>query len=294
MSSACQTWTECPQMSHEAWLEWRRNGVGGSDAPAIMKVSPWSTPYQKWEEKVYSLSQADNSAKRFGRETEEASRREFESMMGVSVFPLNIENIQTPWVRASLDGIDLNGDIIVEIKKANKEDHIVASHGKVPDKYYPQCQHIIKATGSNGMFYFSSPADGSKGVIVEVSRDSSYIEDKLFPMEEKFWNMVLNKIPPELLEKDMTDMEGNVNWEILASEILNIRSTKKTIEEREAEILESLKSLSQGRSAKGHGIVLQKQICMGAIDYSRVPSLQGVDLSPYRKKSFEKWPIRAI
>lgn len=294
MTSACQSWTECPQMSHEQWLEWRRGGVGGSDAPAIMQVSPWSTPYQKWEEKVYDFQQADNSAKRFGRSTEEASRREFEQMMGVSVFPLNIENTQTSWLRASLDGIDLNGSVIVEIKKANKDDHLVATNGKVPEKYVPQCQHIIRAMDVDGMFYFSSPADGSKGVIVEVARDSSYIENELFPMEEKFWNMVLSKTPPELIEKDIMDMSGNLNWELLASEVLPILRNIKTLEERKSEILDSLKSLSQGRSAKGHGIVLQKQICMGAVDYSRVPSLQGVDLSPYRKKSFEKWPIRAI
>ena len=32
--------------------ETRRNFIGGSDAPAIMGVSPWDTPYTCWEKKV--------------------------------------------------------------------------------------------------------------------------------------------------------------------------------------------------------------------------------------------------
>ena len=31
------------------WHEWRRKGIGSSDAPAVMKVSPWMTPYMLWE-----------------------------------------------------------------------------------------------------------------------------------------------------------------------------------------------------------------------------------------------------
>lgn len=287
-------WVSCPKMSHDEWLAWRRNGVGGSDAPAIMNVSPWSTPFQKWEEKVYDKTKVDNAAMRFGRDSEEASRREYESLMGVSMFPLNVENTKYSWLHASLDGIDLNGDKIVEIKKANREDHATALSGRVPDKYIPQCQHILRVTGSPGMDYFSSPADGSKGVVVEVARDASYIDDDLFPKVQKFWDNVTHRTPPELTDKDFILMESNKDWKKLAAEVLKIRDQKKTLEERDSEILELLKSLSQGRSAKGHGICLQRQICMGAVDYARVPQLEGVDLAPYRKKSFEKWPIRAI
>jgi putative phage-type endonuclease len=294
MSNAIQSWIDCPKMSHEEWLEWRRTGVGGSDAPAIMHVSPWSTPFQKWEEKVMDKKQAENSAMRFGRDSEEASRREYETMVGVSMFPLNVENSQYSWLHASLDGIDLNGDKIVEIKKANREDHFVAVNGMVPDKYIPQCQHILKVMGKDVMDYFSSPSDGSKGVIVEVCRDSSYIDEDLFPRVQKFWDMVLNKIPPELTEKDYQLLSLTAECQKKAHRLLEIRGIRKTLEKEDEEILEYLKADSQGRSAQGHGVRLQKQICMGAIDYSRVPILEGVDLNPYRKKSFEKWTVRAI
>jgi predicted phage-related endonuclease len=30
----------------DAWLEWRRGGIGASDLPVIMQKVDWSTPYQ--------------------------------------------------------------------------------------------------------------------------------------------------------------------------------------------------------------------------------------------------------
>jgi putative phage-type endonuclease len=259
-----------------------------------MNVSPYCTYYQKWEEKVYDKKKGDNAAMKYGRETESISRNEFEDRMGIKVPASNVENVKFPWLHASLDGIDESGTIVVEIKKANKTDHATAINGKVPLKYVPQCQHILNTMGLDGMYYFSSPADGSKGVIVEVARDSSYIDASLFPEEQKFWDRVVNHLPPELSAEDPVDLEDTRECKKKVKRLLEIREMIKPLEKEDDEIMEYLKLNSQGRSAKGHGIVLQKQICMGAIDYSRVPNLEGIDLSPYRKKSFEKWTVRAI
>ena len=40
------------QQGSEAWLDWRRGGVGASDAPAIMGVSPWMDVEALWLEKT--------------------------------------------------------------------------------------------------------------------------------------------------------------------------------------------------------------------------------------------------
>ena len=39
-------------MNHDEWLEWRRQGIGSSDSASIMGTSPYTTPYQLWEEKL--------------------------------------------------------------------------------------------------------------------------------------------------------------------------------------------------------------------------------------------------
>lgn len=303
-----QAWLNVPKMDHEQWLQWRREGVGGSDAPAIMEVSPWSTPFQKWEEKVLNKKIADNSSMKFGRDTEEASRREFESIMGTSMFPLNVQNTQHSWLHASLDGIDLNGDKIVEIKKANKEDHATALLNKVPEKYYPQCQHILRTTGKDGMYYFSSPSDGSKGTIVEVSRDSTYIDTQLFPKEKSFWDAVLNNKAPAFTERDFIDMHNNKKWVDASERWKEMTNSLRAMENQEKQLRDQLISLSKNHNAKGNNLSLSKSVVAGRIDYMKAfddylenmrmqyPDINFLPLSldGYRKESFLKWTIRVI
>lgn len=195
-------WHKVPHMEREEWLQWRRQGIGGSDAAAILGVSPWSTPYKVWMEKTSDYRAKENSSMSYGRETEEDSRREFEEIMNESFFPINVQNTEIPWLRSSLDGINLEGTMVVEIKKANQKDHTTAFEGKVPDKYFPQCQHILMTLGLPMLYYYSSPADGRKGIILEVKRDDLYIDTRLLPAEKAFWTGVLEKIPPPLTEKD--------------------------------------------------------------------------------------------
>ena len=277
---------------NKEWHDWRRQGIGGSDAPFLMGVSPWKTPNQLWQEKVFGISeQFDNSSMKRGRDMEEQARQEFEKIVGTLVAPSNVEHPSRNWMRASLDGIDMTGKIVVEIKCPNKEDHSIALSKKVPEKYWPQVQHQIEVSGVDGMYYFSF--DGQKGAVVEVKRDQAYIDD-MIEKESKFWDMVLKKTPPELTDRDYLCMEGNKDWMKWSTELVDIKKQKKALEEKEDELAAYLKSLTQGRSAKGYGVCMQKQLCQGSVDYSKIPQLWGIDLTPYRKKSFEKWVVRSI
>src|SRR5271169_4709118 len=90
------------------WLEMRRNKIGASDAPIIMEVSPWKTPYQLWEEKLkLRPDTVENGAMKRGKQLEKKALREFENITGlmmlgqmVSVHPVR------DWMIATLDGID--------------------------------------------------------------------------------------------------------------------------------------------------------------------------------------------
>lgn len=284
-------------------LDFRRNGIGGSDAPVIMGVSPWRTVYDLYEDKALGVSKSfDNPATRRGKELEEPARVEFERLMGVTVAPDRKINKDIPWLRASLDGIDIEEKILVEIKCPNKVDHSVALSGKIPEKYVPQCQHYLAVTGLPGMYYFSF--DGSKGKVVEVARDQKYI-DEMLSKEEIFWNMVLNKIPPERSVKDL----GNVpEWTSLAEEWQLVNSDLKNFQAREKAIREQLIGLAGEASAEGGGIKLTKSEVDGAIDYkvaienylARMRQLHPgiefpeLELDSYRKESFTKYMLKCI
>ncbi len=274
----------CPRMSHEEWLMWRRNGIGSSDAPVIMNDRHMGDNLlNKWEEKVLGKVKPDNIFMMHGRANEEPARQSFEAKMGLSVFPGNVESSDTSWLRASLDGIDVEGKTLVEIKCAGKKDHSVALSKKIPEKYIAQCQHQLAVTGLPGMYYYSY--HDFKGVIVEVARDEKYIKE-LLTKEQAFWDLVLAKEPPEIYQ----DMQSNQTWKKLAARLLKLRS----YDEEKEKIVEELKELANGCGARGHGIEMQRQKVKGAVDYSKIPELKGVDLELYRKNFFYKYPIRAI
>jgi len=302
-----QAWLKVPEMTPEQWLNWRDDGVGGSDAPAIMNVSPWCTYYGKWEEKVYKKRSGDNSSKKYGRDTEEASRREYEDLVGMYMPAAHIENTKESWLRASLDGMSSNGKQLLEIKKANKEDHAMALQGKVPDKYFPQCQHILRVHDeAESIDYFSSPADGSPGKIVKVYREDKYIKEQLYPTECQFWEQVTSNKAPALTERDYLNMENNKKWLEASQRWKETTRSLKDLENLERVLRQELIALSKNHNAKGNNLSLTKSIVKGSIDYTQAfadyvanmkahyPEIdfRPIVLEPYRKDSFVKWTFR--
>lgn len=288
--------------------EWRRFGIGSSDAMIIMGTAPkgWGTPREVWEEKYLGkVRERSTPAMSRGVELEPVARQCFQDIVGTSVPPEKLIHPQHSWVRASLDGISSDRKIAVEIKCPGKDDHKLALSKKVPEKYWPQVQHQLLVTGLDGMYYFSF--DGKDGVIVEVARDHAYI-DKMFEEEKKFWDLVLNGTPPELTEADYVCRSDNSLWVATAKELNNIKNEVKALKERESHLSDKLKSLSEGRSSKDGDFAYQKQLAQGAIDYhsaigdylcnlrSHNPGIDipDVPLEPYRKNSFEKWVFRSI
>jgi putative phage-type endonuclease len=250
-------------MNRQQWLEWRRGGIGSSDAPIIMGVSPWCTPHQLWERIILRKETESNYAMDRGTKLEEPARQCFERLMDVELFPKNVQHKSRPWMRASLDGIDIDEKIMVEIKcPLKKENHELAKQGKVPELYYPQVQHQLEVTGLDGMYYFSF--DGKEGVIVEVERDQKYI-DQMVQEEETFWGCVSLLKPPPLSPKDHLDFESNSAWRSLVESYKSVNEQKKQLEEQfkdltkqEELIKRSLIDFSNGLSAYGCGIRLTK------------------------------------
>jgi putative phage-type endonuclease len=182
-------------MNHKEWLEWRMEGVCASDAPVIMGVSPWKTYQQLLMEKVTGIDNIlENDNMKYGKETEEEARLCFEAMTGHIVFPdIKIVHPEFSWIRATLDGLDMDRKIMVEIKNANKKDHFDAFNKMIPDKYFPQCQHQMLTAELDTMSYFSyrkKLAKKGMGIIVEVQRNDRYIEIML-EKHKIFWDQVL-------------------------------------------------------------------------------------------------------
>jgi putative phage-type endonuclease len=274
------------EIGSKEWKEKRRATVGSSDAPVIMRVSPYKSPYQLWEEKVFGKEQTMNGAMFRGNKLEESARHCFEKKFGIEVFPEVLKHPEINWMTATVDGISSNRKHLVEIKCPNRNDHQSAKDGKIPQKYYPQCQHQLEVSGLDSMYYFSF--DGDDGVIVEVEKDKKYISN-LIKEEKAFWDCINNLEAPEFTDLDWVDMDGDENWQELAPRYKEIDKILEELEEERTFLRAQFVLFSSGRNAKGCGIKLTKSMTKGAIEYSKIPEIQSVDVEKYRKPSYVKW-----
>jgi putative phage-type endonuclease len=182
------------EQGSSVWLDWRRGGIGASDAPVIMGVSPWMDAETLWLEKTGRQSGRPSSfAMRRGQILEPQARTLYIQRTGIHVAPLCLEHGERRWMRASLDGISDDGRVVLEVKCPGAADHAVAQRGAVPPKYVPQLQHLLAVAGAPVCHYWSY-RDG-EGVLVEVAPDPAYAA-RLAEREEEFWRLVVEDRRP--------------------------------------------------------------------------------------------------
>ena len=84
-----------------------------SESAAVLGISPWVTPYQLWLLKTGRKTEATNAAMSHGTALEPAARSAYEFQTGNVMQALVMQEGE---YSASLDGMTLQGDLIVEIK----------------------------------------------------------------------------------------------------------------------------------------------------------------------------------
>lgn len=206
-----------------AWLAWRRCGIGGSDAATIVGVSPFedATPRKLWRRRIgLDVEPTEDSfAMRRGRRLEPIARRLYERRTDNLVSAICCQHDQLDWMRASLDGITLAGDLVVEIKAPNYKAHAQALAGEVPEYYWPQVQHQLAVSGACGADYVSYSehklyaGTPQELAIVPVLPDADYI-GRLIVAEKEFWRCCTQRIEPP--ERGWTIDSDGQDWGLSA------------------------------------------------------------------------------
>jgi putative phage-type endonuclease len=272
----------------EEWLKMRKDKIGSSDAPIIMGISPWRTPYQLWQEKLsLTESQIQNKAMSRGHQLEPKALSLVEQLTGLLLSPMIKFHTQHSWMMASLDAIDVEQKHIVEIKSPGQKDHQIAVSGQVPEKYFPQLQHQIEVCGVEFAFYFSF--DGEDGILLKVYRDDKYIKN-LISKEEQFYEYMQELVSPPLTQKDYQEINSS-HWNSVTDEWKSISSQISRLEEREKTLRETIISMCQDKNSKGNGINVSKSLRRGLVDYKKIPEISHVNLDFYRKEPIICWKI---
>ena len=178
-------------MSHEEWLEHRRKYIGGSDAPSIIGLNPWSSPYTVWADKLGKLPpKEDNEAMRLGRDLEDYVAKRFTEETGKKVRRENniLINPDIPFAHANVDRMIIGEDAGFEAKTTSVLNLKKFKNGEYPENYYVQCVHYLMVTGCERWYLgVLILGVGFKWFVVE--RDEGEI-DALRQSEEAFWEYV--------------------------------------------------------------------------------------------------------
>lgn len=206
------------------WLRWRHQGIGGSDAPALMGENPWRSTNALFAEKVapsrfgserpmpsrpavadlFATAPAVakpvptapscppdrryRSAASRGTALEPYARDLYNRHVGGELVPNCLQSRDRRWQRASLDGLCLKTNRVVEIKCGDKVYGHVEATNSVPGYYVGQLQHILAVSGFDAIeFWVWLP--GKTPLLITVSRDEDYIA-RLNAAEADFWARV--------------------------------------------------------------------------------------------------------
>ena len=193
-------------LTHDEWLALRRTGIGGSDAGAIMGVSPYKGAFTVWADKQGKLPPLeDNEAMRQGRDLEDYVARRFAEASGLRVrheYSM-LRSVEHPCMLADIDRRIIGERAGRECKTSRDITMARYRNGEYPMEYYCQCLHYLAVTGWD-CWYLAVLVYGTDLLIYKICRDEVLDDiEALIKAEEAFWDnhMVLDQPPaPDALD----------------------------------------------------------------------------------------------
>jgi putative phage-type endonuclease len=272
-----------------AWHDHRRTHRNASETPIVLGVSPWTTPFQLWQQKLGLATPEINPAMLRGTELEPAARAAYERLTGLTMQPLVMVDGE---YSASLDGLTLAGDRLVEIKcpYQGRESSLWKSiqARALPKHIHLQVQHQLMVTKADiaDVYIF----DGTEGVIFPVAPDES-TWPRIHDAWEAFARYVTEAQAPPFTDRD-TRIRDDPEWLAAAAAYLEAKriadESAKTLDEAKVH----LTGLASHAKEQGGGVSVTRIWKRGGIEYKRVPELAGVDLEQYRGPAREETRVQ--
>ena len=185
-------------MSREEWLESRRNGIGGSDASAILGVNPYSSPLRVYLDKIGKAEEKEtNEAMRQGTDLEQYVADRFVEATGKKARKCNkiLQHPSFPWMLANIDRDIVGENAGLECKTTSTYSKFKFDEGEINPHYFWQCVHYMAVTGAD-KWYVSIVVLGKSHHVFCIERDENAIE-QLIEAEREFWEEhVVLRVPP--------------------------------------------------------------------------------------------------
>lgn len=180
----------------EAWVSARRRRLGGSEIAAVMRVSPYKTRRELWEEKTGRRSAPSIGHLphvRRGINAEPVARAILEERRGVVYTQPVLVHPQYPWAVASLDGLCDYHTLEIKTMASGKHDD-VRLRGEIPEHYALQMHwglwiaEALRLSAKSGLFASYRPEDGTMHEAWVQRDDSLWMAMEASAVE--FWGYV--------------------------------------------------------------------------------------------------------
>jgi len=299
-------------MSKEEWLQWRKKGIGGSDASIVCGINSYKSPIELWMEKTGQIEpKVAGEAAHWGTMLEPLIRVEFVQRTGLQIKQENaiLQHSEYPFMLANLDGIvadPINGNCVFEAKTTNafKSDEWIDN---VPQAYQLQVQHYLAVTNLPGA-YIAVLIGGNHFKWHYIARDDDLIA-MLIELEKRFWHNVETFTPPAMDGSDASSElldrlypNANKKTQITLDDALPLIAQyeeslveEKTAGERKEQSINKLKALMGEHETciAGDRIITWKNISSDRLDSKILKVEQPEIYSKYvSKSSYRRFSIK--
>jgi putative phage-type endonuclease len=248
------------------------------------------TPYQLWLLKTGRAQPDTNAAMRHGTALEPAARAAYEERTGHIMQPLVV---QDGAYSASLDGITLDGGLIVEVKCPfrGRQSQLWrdVEAGQAPGNYQVQIrlQMLVSGAAAAHLWVY----DGTDGLMLPVPRD----EVAMATIREgwdAFQPYLDEDRPPPLADADTVQRDDEA-WAKAAQAFAAAKQAAQVSDDALESARAALVALTRHPRETGGGVAVTRFWKAGSVDYKKVIELKGVDLERYRGKAREEVRVTA-
>jgi putative phage-type endonuclease len=263
-----------------AWHEHRRRHRNASEAATVVGVSPYMTPHQLWQLKTgRAQPEPPNAAMAWGTRMEPQARLAYEERTGLVMEPLVLVDGE---YSASLDGLTLDGKLILEVKcpakgKASALWQAVSA-GEIPVHYVYQLQQQLMVSGAELAHLFVWTEDDA--ILLEHAPDPDSFTI-LRDSWDMFWHHVGTDTPPPLTDAD-TVVRTDEAWIAAAQQYIALSAQADEVGDELVEAKKRLLSLARHTSERGAGVAVSTYWRAGTVDLKKLVQTLGIDPEPFR------------
>lgn len=181
-------------MSHERWLELRRTGIGGSDAAAIVGMSPWSGPFSVYQDKVgLGIPVETTERMQIGKDLEDYVCQRFTQATGLKLRRKNaiLQHDKYDFIIGNIDREIVGKKEGFEAKVTSNYASSMWIDDKIPVNYELQCHHYMLVTGWRA-WTIGALIGNERFVYKRIERDEEVI-NWLLEQEINFWKNHVEK-----------------------------------------------------------------------------------------------------